>query len=57
MWILNNVEVLCLLTILFVMLTAMCTGVFAMLWGCCALGSVGVIWFHEINRDIGDDEF
>tara|TARA_Y100000593_G_scaffold94032_1_gene191229 strand:+ start:36673 stop:36846 length:174 start_codon:yes stop_codon:yes gene_type:complete len=57
MELLMNPEVLCLLTIMFIMLTIMTSGVLGMLWGSCAIGTVGVLWWHIINQDADDEDF
>jgi len=56
MEILMNPEIMCLLAILFVTLTIVSSGIMSMLWGSCAIGSIGVIWWHIITSD-ADDEF
>lgn len=57
MELLMNTELLCLLTILFILLTISASGVLGMLRGCCAIGTTGIIWYHEINRDVDDEDF
>lgn len=57
MELLMNIEILCLLTILFIMLTIPASGIIAMLWGCCAIGTTGIIWYHAINQDVDDEDF
>ncbi len=54
--ILTNPEVLCLLTILFIVLTILSTGFLSMLWGSCGIISVGILWGWIIVED-SDDEF
>ena len=56
MVLLMNPEIMCLLAILFVMLTITSAGVLSMLWGSCAIGSIGVIWWHIITDD-ADESF
>ncbi len=55
MELLMNPEVMCLLAILFVILTIASSGFLSMLWGCCAIGSIGVIWWHIIVDDSDED--
>lgn len=57
MGLLMNPEILCLLTIMFIMLTIMTSGILGMLWGSCAIGTVGVLWWHIINQDTDDGCF
>lgn len=56
MELLKNTEVLCLLTMMFILLTITSSGFISMLWGACAIGTTGIIWYHEINRDIDDED-
>lgn len=55
MELLMNPEILCLLTIMFIMLTIVSSGVLGMLWGICAIGTVGALWWHIINQDTDDE--
>ena len=53
---LGNPEILCFLTILFIVLAINTTGFLSVLWGSCGIISVGILWGWIIVED-SDDEF
>ena len=52
---LGNPEILCFLTILFIVLAITTVGFLSVLWGSCAILTVGAVWAYIITDDSDED--